>query len=389
MSVQFKKEDLLEVLKNINTVAVPNGSFTVYKNCKIIKEKEKCTFQACDSETSISVGCPFEEIKDKNDETFECLIDAKQFLLIIQTLEKESLIIFSYNNGDPKVKIKCNKFKTDIFSQDVQEFPKIELNDKSGFSIKMNAKELCSIVSKLSPCISDDYTRPIFRGLCFCPKKFNNNEDLDFHFLVTNGHILGKVSSCVKGFGDPLKEQYDNGIIIPSKAVSVVSKIFSKNNNDLEIHFMNSHVVFKTENIVFKTTVIEGSFPKVDMIFSNFDNVTECQLVRQNFLDMLKRALIYYNNKKNNGKPIIIELNDNEISISTSDEVLGTMMDSMECVYEKEYVKCGFNPKYIESMFNSLDEDVSSISISEENEMCLITEVQPLDIKFVVMGMNS
>ena len=64
-------------------------------------------------------------------------------------------------------------------------------------------------------------------------------------------------------------------------------------------------------------------------------------------------------------------------------------MDSMECVYEKEYVKCGFNPKYIESMFNSLDEDVSSISISEENEMCLITEVQPLDIKFVVMGMNS
>ena len=33
MSVQFKKEDLLEVLRNINTVAVPNGSFTVYKNC--------------------------------------------------------------------------------------------------------------------------------------------------------------------------------------------------------------------------------------------------------------------------------------------------------------------------------------------------------------------
>ena len=390
MSIQFKKDDLIEVLKNINTVAVPNGSFTIYKTCKIIKKEQKCIFQACDSETSISVECPFEEIKEKGNKDFECLIDAKQFLLIIQTIDKDTPIIFTYNNGDSRVKLKCNKFKTDIPSQDVREFPKIEQDVNSSFSIKMDSRTLCSIVSKLNSCISDDYTRPVFTGLCLRPKSFINNEDLNFDFLASNGHLLGIVSSCVKGFGNPSSKQYEGGIIIPIKAVNVLSKIFAKLSLDIEILFNDNSVIIKSDSIVFKTTIIDEQFPRIDAIFTNFVDLADCRLKRQELLNMLKRSLVYYNNsnKKSGGKPIVIEINENELSISTSDDALGNMMDSMECVYEGDYVKCAFNPKYIDSIFNSLDEDVSSITISEANQMCLITEVQPLDIKFVVMGMD-
>ena len=117
-------------------------------------------------------------------------------------------------------------------------------------------------------------------------------------------------------------------VVIPSRSLDELNRIIDDNENNVEIHFSTTKVLFKYKNILFQTRLIDGTYPNTANLIPT-DFLTSIKFNKNELLSAIERASLFttYDAASiikltlNNDKTVEIDSTSNEIG-AAKEEVI-------------------------------------------------------------------
>src|SRR5690554_8001280 len=137
---------------------------------------------------------------------------------------------------------------------DSSDYPDIDFLSNDREPLTIDSELLKTIIKETSYAASTSEKRPILTGVNL---KYNDNNLL---VVATNSYRLSQKE--VK-----LRSKATNfDIVIPSKNLDELSKILDNNSTDILMYVSHNKVLFKIDNILFQSSLLEGTYPNTSRI---------------------------------------------------------------------------------------------------------------------------
>ena len=364
MKIICSKSDLLQGV-NIVLKAVPSKTTMTILECILIDATSNdIKFTANDMELGI-------ETKVKGDIITKGMValDAKIFSEIVRKLPDNDVTIET--DLDNKTTITCEKAVFTISGKAGDDFSYLPLIEKNRF-IYMSQFTLKEVIRQTIFSISDNDTNKLMTGELF---EVSGNT---LKVVSLDGHRISirKIE---------LKESFDDiKVVVPGKTLSEISKILSGGTEDeVRIFFTNNHIVFEFDDTVVVSRLIEGEYFKINQMLSS-DYETKVTINKKEFLSCIDRATLLV--KEGDKKPIIININDNELRIQIS-SVLGSMNEDIDITKNGKDIMIGFNPKFLIDALKVIDDEKIDIYLVNPKAPCFIKDAEEKYI-YLILPVN-
>lgn len=155
---------------------------------------------------------------------------------------------------DRIVIIKSNRSEFKLRLMDALDYPDIDFLSNDTEPLIIDAKLLKTIIKETSYAASSSEKRPILTGVNL---KYKNNELLA---VATNSYRLSQKNIKLRSKAD------DFDIVIPSTNLDELNKILDTNTSDIDVFVSHNKVLFKIDNIMFQSSLLEGTYPNTERI---------------------------------------------------------------------------------------------------------------------------
>ena len=334
------------IINSTNTLPIlDNFLFEVNKNNLIITASDlETTFSSIinvDSELDSMVALP-----------------ARLLLDTLKTFPEQPLTFLKTEKNT--VEISANNGKYAIAYAGGEEFPKApHVNDSKTIKIKSNTLHT-AINSTLFASGNDDL-RPVMSGVFF---QFSSEA---LTFVATDAHKLVKYSRT------DIKAEETAEFIMPKKPLQLLKAILQGSENDVSIEYNDTNAQFRFGDSSLTCRLIDGKYPNYEAVIPK-ENPNQMQIDRVNFLNSVKRVSIFSNKTT---YQIRLNIAGTALQISAEDfDYSNSAEERIDCEYQGEDIKIGFNSRFLIEMLNGLDCNNVKLSMSLPNRAGLLT---PLD----------
>tara|TARA_A200000159_G_scaffold159100_1_gene177256 strand:+ start:160 stop:1278 length:1119 start_codon:yes stop_codon:yes gene_type:complete len=334
------------IINSTNTLPIlDNFLFEVNKNNLIITASDlETTFSSIinvDSELDSMVALP-----------------ARLLLDTLKTFPEQPLTFLKTEKNT--VEISANNGKYAIAYAGGEEFPKApQVNDSKTIQIKSNTLHT-AINSTLFASGNDDL-RPVMSGVFF---QFSSEA---LTFVATDAHKLVKYSRT------DIKAEETAEFIMPKKPLQLLKVILHGSENDVSIEYNDTNAQFRFGDSTLTCRLIDGKYPNYEAVIPK-ENPNQMQINRVNFLNSVKRVSIFSNKTT---YQIRLKIAGTALQISAEDfDYSNSAEERIDCEYQGEDIKIGFNSRFLIEMLNGLDCNNVKLSMSLPNRAGLLT---PLD----------
>lgn len=352
MKIQCLKSNLLSAL-NIVSKAVSTKTTMPILECVLIEVyADSVKLVANDLELGIETV-----LEGKVIEMGRIAIEAKIFTDIVRKLPDSDIFIES--TEDYKTIIRCEKAKFVISSksgEDFTELPEIEMNKK----ISISQFALKEVIRQTIFSISDNENNKLMTGELFEVK------DGKLTVVSLDGHRISLRNI-------ELKETTENmRVVVPGKTLNDVSKIISGGAEDMVyIYFSERHIVFKFDQTVVVSRLLEGEYFKIVQMLS-MDHKIKVRANNREFLDCIDRASLLI--KESDKKPIIVNIKDDNNMYLKVDTMMGSMNEEIEISKEGEEIIIGFNPRFLMDVLRVIDDEDIYLYMRDAKSPCIIKD---------------
>ncbi|MDO5127305.1 MAG: DNA polymerase III subunit beta [Eubacteriales bacterium] len=352
MKIQCLKSNLLSAL-NIVSKAVSTKTTMPILECVLIEVyADSVKLVANDLELGIETV-----LEGKVIEMGRIAIEAKIFTDIVRKLPDSDIFIES--TEDYKTIIRCEKAKFVISSksgEDFTELPEIEMNKK----ISISQFALKEVIRQTIFSISDNENNKLMTGELFEVK------DGKLTVVSLDGHRISLRNI-------ELKETTENmRVVVPGKTLNDVSKIISGGAEDMvDIYFSERHIVFKFDQTVVVSRLLEGEYFKIVQMLS-MDHKIKVRANNREFLDCIDRASLLI--KESDKKPIIVNIKDDNNMYLKVDTMMGSMNEEIEISKEGEEIIIGFNPRFLMDVLRVIDDEDIYLYMRDAKSPCIIKD---------------
>lgn len=360
MKLVFDKDIISDALETSCSILTKPSVITALNNVLIKVKNNTCTFSATDLTDIIQL-----KVALISGEDCEFLLNGKTALSLIKTLQKGDITLEIDGN---QAVLKSGKFKASIPMASVEDFPKTQEEIGLDYGLKFKSLDLKNSLSFVSPFASSDLTRETFCGININYKFIENETTKEKETLVTlcatDGHRLAKTDLVASNLN--ADQPTTDGVIVSTKAVNIISKFFSPE-QDIVFHVKdNKKAIFKSETITLTTSLINGTFPDFSSIIPK---TTKNAVVNKNdLMSCLKRCSLL--NPKTLLATFVVA--NNNIKVSSISCEYGSMSEDIECNYELEETILGMNSKYLEQSLSLVNDSFAVI--------CFIDNDSPIKI---------
>ena len=334
------------IINNTNTLPIlDNFLFEVNKNNLIITASDlETTFSSIinvDSELDSMVALP-----------------ARLLLDTLKTFPEQPLTFLKTEKNT--VEISANNGKYAVAYVGGEEFPKApQVNDSKTIQIKSNTLHT-AINSTLFASGNDDL-RPVMSGVFF---QFSSES---LTFVATDAHKLVKYSR------NDIKAEETAEFIMPKKPLQLLKVILQGSEEDVSVEYNDTNAQFKFGDSSLTCRLIDGKYPNYEAVIPK-ENPNQMQINRVNFLNSVKRVSIF---SKKTTYQIRLNIAGTALQISAEDfDYSNSAEERIDCEYQGEDIKIGFNSRFLIEMLNGLDCNNVKLSMSLPNRAGLLT---PLD----------
>src|SRR5699024_1958310 len=169
----------------------------------------------------------------------------------------------------------------DLNGLDPDEYPRLpQLEEEQLFRLPQDL--LKTIIRQTVFAVSTQETRPVLTGV-----NLELNEE-GLTCTATDSHRLAMKKVNIEKNTDSLA--FSN-VVIPGKSLNELSKILDDSNDFIEIVISDNQILFKMNNLLFFSRLLEGQFPVTKNMFPT-EYKTSFHLKRTAFLHTLERALL-------------------------------------------------------------------------------------------------
>ena len=285
-------------------------------------------------------------------------LPARLLLDTLKTFPEQPLTFLKTEKNT--VEISANNGKYAIAYAGGEEFPKApQVNDSKTIQIKSNTLHT-AINSTLFASGNDDL-RPVMSGVFF---QFSSEA---LTFVATDAHKLVKYSRT------DIKAEETAEFIMPKKPLQLLKVILHGSENDVSIEYNDTNAQFRFGDSTLTCRLIDGKYPNYEAVIPK-ENPNQMQINRVNFLNSVKRVSIFSNKTT---YQIRLKIAGTALQISAEDfDYSNSAEERIDCEYQGEDIKIGFNSRFLIEMLNGLDCNNVKLSMSLPNRAGLLT---PLD----------
>ncbi len=370
MKFKISRSIFFKTLSHLQGIVDKKNSLPILANILIEAKDNSLILSSTDMDISI-----IEKINCSVKENGATTINSQILYDIVRKIDEDNEIEIISNNGK-LLTLRSNGSRFSLACLPKEDYPIIE-QDNSGVDIILNSKILFKLIDKTKFAISNEETRYFLNGLYF---NITNEANKKIVTLVgTDGHRLAKFSHEIEGEIDQV-----SGVIIPKKTIYELSKLLSEIDGDVKISISSNKIVFKIEDIIFISKLIDGSFPDYKRVIPT-DNTNILKINRDKLLSAVDRVSTIANEKS----PVIkFKLLENILNLNTINNESSSASEDLTISYKGEEIEIGFNSKYIMDIVNNLDDTEISINLKNNTSPVIAQEKSNNNLVYVLMPMR-
>ena len=333
------------VINNTNTLPILDN-FLFEINCKTL------TITASDLETTFS-----SKIEVESEGNSALALPARLLIDTLKTFPEQPLTFLKTDKNT--VEISANNGKYAVAYVAGEEFPKAaQVTDATSTSVTGDLLHT-AINSTLFASGNDDL-RPVMSGVFF---QFSTES---LTFVATDAHKLVKYTRT-----DATASQTAE-FIMPKKPLQLLKGIIH-DAEEVIIDYNETNAQFRFGDATLTCRLIDGKYPNYEGVIPK-ENPNQMQVSRLAFLNSVRRVSIFSNKTTHQ---IRLKIAGTELQISAEDfDYSNSAEERLDCDYQGEDMKIGFNSRFLIEMLNSLSCDSIKLSMSLPNRAGIIS---PLD----------
>ena len=294
MKLEIKQNVLLEHL-NYVIRGISTKNLRPILNCiKFELTDEGLYLMSTDNEVAIKTFINKNDI-DNIDTTGEIVVSGRYIYEIIRKLPNELINIEEV--VDSKLYIYTQNSSFHLNCNNVSEFPNLELED-SKTPVYISQKLFKNIIIQTSFATSTQESRPILTGINF---HFEGNV---LECTATDSYRLAKKTVEIQSL---LQDATD--IVIPTKNLNELIRLFNDEDEQLEMHVFNNKVIFKFSSIIMMSRLINGTYPNTSKLIPTEFELT-MRVNYRDFFNSIDRASLLTNEAGYPFRPIVVLNND-------------------------------------------------------------------------------
>lgn len=358
MKLKIKKNILMEHLNHV-IKGISSKNLIPILNCiKFDLTDDGLYMLSTDNEIAIKTFVDKQDIEEIV-ETGSIVVSGKYIFEIVRKLP--NTIVNIEELVDSKLYIYTDNTSCNLNCNNVNDFPNIEL-ENSLSPIVIGKRVFKNIVNQTVFATSNQESRPILTGI-----NLKINEDV-LECTATDSYRLSK--KIVK-----LNNKIDDvvNILIPTRNLNELVKLFNDDENDIELHIFNNKIIFKFDGIIFMSRLINGTYPDTSkLIPTEFELNIEVNL--EEFFNSLDRASLLTNEDDKN--TIKLESFDDKIKIFSNIPEIGNVEETISAKKDcDKNIKIAFSSKYMMEALRALSCENIILKFNNEVKPIIITNV--------------
>ncbi len=256
------------------------------------------------------------------------------------------------------VQVISGRSKFELHALEGETFPNIpELDGERGFSV--SADVLKKMIAQVFFAIAVTDQRPMLCGAYF------NVTDDKLKIVSCDGNRLAiRETACKLGNKNKDASALNLSFIVPGKTLSQLSRLLYDDDSDLSVILARKHVIFKMDNRIFFSRLIEGEYVDYNRVIPK-DKKINAKIDRMAFISSLERASLVTEDKSLGQVKSSVKLNfeDNVLKVS-SESLSGSVYDEVLIEKEGDDLLIGFNCRYFLDALKSADSETINIAMS-------------------------
>jgi DNA polymerase-3 subunit beta len=346
LKLTISRQHLNDAIQHVSRAVAARTTIPILSGIKIDVTYNGITLTASDTDISIQSFIPAETEKEQH-ATIEWIgsvvLPAKFFVEIIKKLPQEEVWI---EVGDRfQTVIRSGSTEIQLAGLDPEEFPVLpHIPEDQVVSIPGDL--LRDLIRQTVFAVSANESSPILTGVLW------HLENGQLKFVATDRHRLAKRTANVES-GDI---KFSN-IVISGKTLTELAKIIPDQNEIVDIVVADNQVLFKLNNVLFFTRMLDGTYPDTSKIIPNVFK-TELVLKTKLLSEAIDRAYLLSREEKTNIVRITTLEDGSTIEISSSSSEIGRVTEQLETIsLNGEPLRIAFNSKYMLDALKVIDSE--------------------------------
>lgn len=361
MKFTCDKNVLLESLNVVCKATSQNSNLELLKGIKIEADENLCL---TGTDLEISIQSMIEaQVLDKG----SIVLDSRIFPEIIRKIP-DGIMTFVSNENSVDILSKSMKFSIQgISSEGYPEVKKIEEGNK----IKIHSKSLKDIIKKtiFATCINE--ARPVLSGA-----KVEVSGSL-ISMIALDGTRLAVKSEIIPETGLSGLE-----FIIPGRTLNELLKVLKDDETEVEIIILENNVMFKFENYVLTSRLLEGEFLDYTKTIPS-DCRIKLKLNTKELTDTVERASIIINFDDPKKIPVIFDIKNSCINVDCFSKY-GDFHEEIE-IKESGEIKIGIRSKLLLDALKSIDDNEIIMELTSDLGPCVLKPVEGKAFLYMVL----
>ena len=358
MRIKIKQNILME---NLNYVirGVSSKNLIPILNCiKFDLKEDGLYLLSTNNEFAIKSFIPASKITEIG-ELGEMVISGRYIYDIVKKLGNQVITIEEV--VDSKVLITAPNSSFKLNCNNANEFPNIDLEFEKN-PIVLNKIDFKTMINQIIFSTSTQESRPILTGINF---KINKNV---LECTATDSYRLSKKIIELTNIIDK-----DINIVVPAKNLIETSRMIPEDNEKLELHIFTNKIIFKCNNLIIMSRLINGNYPATDKLIPNEYTFT-IKVKLDDFYDAIDRASLFTNEEEKNIINLFID--SSKAKITSNIPEIGNVEENINIInVDNKNLNISFSSKFMM--------EAIKVFSSDEIELCFNGEIKPIIIKNV------
>lgn len=343
MKFDILRDHLLDGLNDVMKAVSSKTTIPILTGIKIDVTGEGISLTGSDADITIQTFIPAEENGQQIiniTQIGSIVLQARMFNEIIRKLPTNEVEI-EVTNGFATI-IRSGKSEFNLIGLDSTEYPQLpEVAADKQFTIP--ADLLKSIIRETVFAVATSESRPVLTGVNW---KVEGDELI---CVATDSHRLARRKVNLENLPTDV-----TSVVIPGKSLTELSKILDDTNNPVQIVLTNQQVLFKTDDVLFFSRLLEGNYPDTSRLIPD-DFKTTITINGKFLLQAIDRASLLAREDRNN--VVRFETLENQtIEISSNSPEIGKVEEQIQVEnLEGETLKISFSAKYMMEALKAID----------------------------------
>lgn len=354
MEIKLDKEELYKAVSKVQSIIEKRSNMPILSMILVSASGSDLSLSATDLEISLQQRIPAQVIAPGNvtipgRKLFEILKESKNPQIHIR--EKENNWIF----------VSDEQARFNLASLSADEYP-VFMEPEGVDMLEVDGAVLREMINKTIYAVTLEEAGFKLSGIF--TEKVVEQEKAFLRMVSTDGHRLSLIDKEVKNIE---KIKMDNGVMIPKKGMSELSKLAGEGGSVL-LGFRQNNCVAKKDNSIIVIRLLETKFPDYHAVIPKKAKLI-ATVNREVLLDGMKKMSILAN-ETYRGVKIALEKGSMELVSINPD--LGDAQERIEVDFKGEGLEAGFNSRYFIDILQNMDSETVELGFIDNSSPCMI-----------------